>query len=273
MNTNLLAGTITLPKTALAHDFINRHPANYKSAYADLWAWANDRQRTLAVGTGRAIKLDRGQLAYSQSTLAKLWRWSPEKVKAYLVELQNEGLITFDASNTTTIITVIDYAIHNRDTTPEPTAEPSTETDTETDTNSATNSATKAEQKGEVGRGRGKCITIPDDREVAAFCSSWPGDMARGIPAVIPEGWWTSWLSFRLLDLKKWPDDWQRCMVLSYRSDFANRHPKIFSKKTATGSTHGETRERGEILQQLAQARAEKNAASVSELLEALKHA
>lgn len=213
-----------MPKEALAHDFLNREPANRKSALRDLWEWANDRPRTITVN-GRAVNLKRGQLGYAQTTLAKFWRWSPEKIKTVLGEFQDEGFITFEATPTTTIITVLDYTVYNPDTTPEPRAEPAAEPATETGTEPAAEPA----QKLEVGRGKyeggretaPQFAEIPSNKEVAEFCDQHR-NLAIGITAGIPATWWMDWLAFHLPPGRPLPHDWKRALLLSAEADWSN---------------------------------------------------
>lgn len=267
-------GKVTIPKNALEHDFLNRQPANYKSAFADLWAWANDRPRTIEVGTGRALKLARGQLAYAQTTLAKLWRWSVEKVKAFLIELQNEGLITFDCSNTTTIITVLDYTIYNADSTPEPATKTATESGTETGIEPGTASATKSAQKLEVGSKKGEArdpqfdeIAVPGLGEYIASCS------VRGIPEAIArkDHAWRSEQPSR-----RWPTaHWQTAVTSLFERWRDSGAPGgNFGKKNGAANLEKTgSRERGEILQALSLARAQKNAAEIEQLEKELRAA
>jgi hypothetical protein len=224
-----ISGCVTLPKDLLDADLLNREPANRKSACLDLWKWANDRPRTITVN-GRLVKLERGQLAYAQTTLAKFWRWSPEKVKAVLVGLQDEGLITFDSSTTTTIITLPDYTVYNPDTTPKPGPEP------------ATDSATEPAQKKEVGRGKMEggrenapnLPEIPTDEAVAKFCAAHL-DLSVGITKGIPATWWKGWLAARLESGKPFPMDWKRAIALRFGQDWADPTSPGYAKAHGAG--------------------------------------
>lgn len=61
----------------------------------------------------RGIRVDvkRGQLAYSQLTLAKRWRWSRGKVRRFLKELENDQDIVQQNNEVTTLITIVKYDI------------------------------------------------------------------------------------------------------------------------------------------------------------------
>ena len=58
---------------------------------------------------GIKVSVNRGQLAYSQITLAKRWRWSRDKVRRYLKCLENEDDIIQQNNEVTTIITIVKY--------------------------------------------------------------------------------------------------------------------------------------------------------------------
>jgi len=58
---------------------------------------------------GIRVKLERGQLGYSQLTLSKRWKWSRDKVRRYLSELEKDGDIIQQTNRVTTVITVNNY--------------------------------------------------------------------------------------------------------------------------------------------------------------------
>src|SRR5262245_39768649 len=113
-----LKGTITIPKQLLESDFMNSRPDTELGAFLKLWLWANDRDRQILVN-GRKVNVKRGQLARAQSTLAEAWRYDIKKARQFLVNFQNEGLITFEPTQPVTVITVLDYTIYNADTAPD----------------------------------------------------------------------------------------------------------------------------------------------------------
>ena len=77
-------------------------------AWVDLFGLA---QHTSGFFRVRGIKIDveRGQLAYSQLSLAKRWRWSRDKVRRYLLELENSKDIIQQNNKVTTLITIVKY--------------------------------------------------------------------------------------------------------------------------------------------------------------------
>jgi len=58
---------------------------------------------------GNRVDLGRGQLGYSQVTLAKRWRWSRGKVRRYLTALETAGDIVQQKNSVTSVITIIKY--------------------------------------------------------------------------------------------------------------------------------------------------------------------
>lgn len=83
-------------------------PFTRGQAWIDLFGLAQHTDNFFRV---RGIKVDvkRGQLAYSQLTLAKRWRWSTKKTRRYLNELENEGDIAQQKNNLTTLILILKY--------------------------------------------------------------------------------------------------------------------------------------------------------------------
>ena len=79
-------------------------------AWVDLLLLANHKTRTIRI-RGCPIIINRGQLAYSQVSLAKRWKWSRGKVRRFLSELSKNPAqqIVQQSSNVTSIISIINY--------------------------------------------------------------------------------------------------------------------------------------------------------------------
>ncbi|MBS2210773.1 hypothetical protein KEM09_05150 [Carboxylicivirga mesophila] len=58
---------------------------------------------------GIRVPLARGQLGWSQKTLAERWGWSRDKVKRFLNELESDGMISQQNSKLTSILTIVNY--------------------------------------------------------------------------------------------------------------------------------------------------------------------
>lgn len=81
-------------------------------AWVDLFGLAQHSKGFFRV-RGIKIEVERGQLGYSQLTLAKRWKWSRGKVRRYLKELKNDGDIVLETRHQnldiTTVITIVKY--------------------------------------------------------------------------------------------------------------------------------------------------------------------
>jgi len=93
-------------------------PFTRGQAWVDLFGLAQHTQGFFRI-RGIKIKVKRGQLGYSQLTLAKRWKWSKGKVKRYLKELENDGDIEQQNNNITTLILIKKYDLWQGGSTPD----------------------------------------------------------------------------------------------------------------------------------------------------------
>jgi len=81
-------------------------------AWIDLFGLAQHTDGFFRV-RGIKISVKRGQIGYSQVSLAKRWKWSRNKVRRFLKELEKEGDIVLKTKHQncdiTTIITILKY--------------------------------------------------------------------------------------------------------------------------------------------------------------------
>jgi hypothetical protein len=77
-------------------------------AWIDLFGLAQHTKGYFIV-RGIQINLERGQLGYSQLTLAGRWKWSRDKVRRYLKRLETAGDIRQQNNEITSIITIVNY--------------------------------------------------------------------------------------------------------------------------------------------------------------------
>ncbi len=81
-------------------------------AWVDLIMLANHKDTSVWI-RGIELKLKRGQLAWSELSLAKRWKWSRNRVRMFLERLQKvEHQIEQQKNNVTTIITLINYDMY-----------------------------------------------------------------------------------------------------------------------------------------------------------------
>jgi hypothetical protein len=78
-------------------------------AWIDLLLLANHKETFFYIRDLK-VTVKRGQIARSQSSLSKRWRWSRGKVIRFLNELEMEQQIVQQKTNVTTVITVLNYA-------------------------------------------------------------------------------------------------------------------------------------------------------------------
>ena len=107
---NAIPNYFFVNRDLLSSDRWLAEPFTRGQAWIDLFGLAQFEKGFFRV---RGIKVDveRGQLAYSQITLAKRWRWSRDKVRRYLKELEINGDIIQQNNEVTTLITIVKYNI------------------------------------------------------------------------------------------------------------------------------------------------------------------
>lgn len=88
-------------------------PFDKLHAWEDLFLNANHKPGSFYV-RGVEIKLDRGQLGWSEVTMATRWKWSRNKVRRFLHDLKMAQQIEQQAiSKITSVITIINYDMYN----------------------------------------------------------------------------------------------------------------------------------------------------------------
>jgi len=83
-------------------------PFTRGQAWIDLFGLAQHTKGYFRV-RGIKVEVKRGQLGYSQLTLCKRWKWSRNKVRRYLKELENQGDLIQQNNEVTTLITIVNY--------------------------------------------------------------------------------------------------------------------------------------------------------------------
>jgi len=77
-------------------------------AWVDIIGNANYKENEFMV-RGNLVKIKRGQLGWSELTMAKRWKWSRNKVRRFLSMLEMKQQIKQQKTNITTIITILNY--------------------------------------------------------------------------------------------------------------------------------------------------------------------
>lgn len=80
---------------------------------------------------------------------------------------------------------------------------------------------------------------IPPDSEVLQFAAAWPGDMARAIPAGIPETWVLHFLAQSVERRARWPHNWKLWLVRRFTSDFVANYNRARGGATTAKASPG----------------------------------
>lgn len=82
-------------------------------AWIDLLLLANHKATTIFI-RGIQIKLNPGDLCYSQLTLAKRWKWDFKTVKKFLDMLKQRNMIQYAGGKITTVISVANWSNYQK---------------------------------------------------------------------------------------------------------------------------------------------------------------
>lgn len=116
-------GWVKLHRTFVDSDLWISEPFTKGQAFVDLFLNANHKNKSFWV-RGIEIKVERGQIAWSEVTMATRWRWSRNKVRRFLKWLEKDGkTIQQTIQRTTTLITLVNYDKYQSDETTSETTE------------------------------------------------------------------------------------------------------------------------------------------------------
>lgn len=104
-------GWIKLHRSTFDNDLWTAEPFTKGQAWVDLIGHANHRPASIWI-RGIEVSVDRGQLAWSELTMAKRWQWSRGKVRRYLGMLENRGMVVQQTNKLTTILTICKYEVY-----------------------------------------------------------------------------------------------------------------------------------------------------------------
>ena len=88
----MLNGWIKVHRGIVKHDLWTRERFTFGQAWMDLLLHANFEPKP-AVVNGMSFMVERGQIAWSQTTMGERWQWNRKRVKRFLDELEMEGMI------------------------------------------------------------------------------------------------------------------------------------------------------------------------------------
>lgn len=91
-------------------------PFTKAQAWIDLIGNANHKEGSFFI-RGNEVKVKRGQIGWSELTMAKRWLWGRNRVRGFLKWLENRQQIEQQKSTITTLITIINYEKYQTDNT------------------------------------------------------------------------------------------------------------------------------------------------------------
>lgn len=107
-------GWIKLHRSMFDNDLWTAEPFTKGQAWIDLIGHANHRPASIWI-RGIEVRVERGQLAWSELTMAARWKWSRGKVRRYLRMLQDRGMVVQQTNKITTVLTVCKYDTYQAD--------------------------------------------------------------------------------------------------------------------------------------------------------------
>jgi hypothetical protein len=87
-----MSGWISLHRSIQDNDLWLAEPFTWAQAWIDLLLNANHKPGSFWVRRVE-VKLERGQLGWSEITMSERWKWSRGKVRRYLGMLETRGMI------------------------------------------------------------------------------------------------------------------------------------------------------------------------------------
>lgn len=103
-----MSGWVKIHRSLREHFLYSFDEPEKSLAWIDILLSVNHSDTKVMIKAQSIIVL-RGQMAVSQVSLQKRWKWSQNKVKRFLKLLKKEGMIDFEANELTTLITVCNY--------------------------------------------------------------------------------------------------------------------------------------------------------------------
>lgn len=107
----MFKGWLKLHRSLLDNDLWLAEPFTKGQAWVDLIGHANHRPGSVWI-RGIEVQVKRGQLAWSELTMAKRWKWSRGKVRRYLGTLETRQMIVQETSPLTTLLTICKYEVY-----------------------------------------------------------------------------------------------------------------------------------------------------------------
>jgi hypothetical protein len=101
-------GWVKLHRSMFDNELWTAEPFTKGQAWIDLIGNANHKPAIIWI-RGIEQPVQRGQLAWSELTMSKRWKWSRGKVRRYLAMLRDRGMSVQQTNKLTTILTICKY--------------------------------------------------------------------------------------------------------------------------------------------------------------------
>lgn len=111
----MFSGWIKLYRQLRDHELWNAERFTKGQAWVDILLMANYKPTIIPI-RGQELHLDRGDLAWSQVSLARRWRWNERTVNRFLAMLQRRQMIRCRINNLTTVISIVNFDEYQKST-------------------------------------------------------------------------------------------------------------------------------------------------------------
>lgn len=109
-----MSGWIKIHRQILDSEIWTAERFSKGQAWVDLLMLANYQPRTIFI-RGIELRILKGQVAYSQLSLAKRWQWNCKTIVTFLRWLEKRGMVETKTNNQTTVITIKNYSLYQTD--------------------------------------------------------------------------------------------------------------------------------------------------------------
>jgi hypothetical protein len=103
-----MEGWIKLHRSISDNDLWTSEPFSRGQAFVDLILLASHKD-SFFYKRGVKVQVKRGQLAWSESSISERWKWSRNKVRKFLKDLEKEQQIEQQKSQVISVITITNY--------------------------------------------------------------------------------------------------------------------------------------------------------------------
>lgn len=104
-------GWIKLHRAIQEHWLWDDEPFTRGQAFIDLLLMVNHKDKKIMFN-GELIEVKKGSKITSLRQLSDRWKWSTNKVKKYLEQLQKDGMINYKCDNKKTLLTIENYGVY-----------------------------------------------------------------------------------------------------------------------------------------------------------------